>query len=190
MPSASVVIACASESNVPSLGDVLTTAPQCLRYPPPCVLQVSIAASWIGDKLLTTSRRIECTFCKTLLPSLQFSRSPEATLPNGPWKKASSDAALEKAEADAQKPENKGKRWYQGLVLPGTLDVTDFPFADEKLSVVFEDDEMVSDGSARWWMTNNKSDGRVHAPSSLQLPLHQLFTHVQWLGSVGEAHCG
>ncbi|KAL1405818.1 hypothetical protein Q8F55_007496 [Vanrija albida] len=88
-------------------------------------------------------KRIECTFCKTLLPSLQFSQSPDATLPDGPWRKPSSDAALEKAQADAEKPENKGKKWYQGLVLPGTLDVKDFPYADEKLGVVFEDEEMM-----------------------------------------------
>ena len=38
----------------------------------------------------------------------------------------------------------KGHKWYEGLILPGKLDVTKFEFGDAKLGVVFEDEDMVS----------------------------------------------
>jgi hypothetical protein len=47
------------------------------------------------------------------------------------------------AQAGTEKLE-KGKHWYDGLVLPGTLDLEQFLFTDKKLSVVFDDEELVS----------------------------------------------
>ena len=38
----------------------------------------------------------------------------------------------------------KGKVWYEGMVLPGTLDLGAFQFTDDKLGVVFEDEDLVS----------------------------------------------
>lgn len=93
---------------------------------------------------------IECAYCKTLCPSVLFSRSAETNFPDGPFRPPSSERAIEKAQADADKPENKGKKWYQGLVLPGTLDLKEFPYCDEKLGVVFEDEEVVSYARAGW----------------------------------------
>lgn len=87
---------------------------------------------------------LECAYCKTLCPSLLFSRSSEVQFPDGPFRRPSSQQAIERAQAEADKPEKKGKKWYQGLILPGTLDLKDFPYSDEKLGVVFEDEEVVS----------------------------------------------
>lgn len=46
------------------------------------------------------------------------------------------------AAANAEKLP-KGQKWDEGLINPGTLDVTKFPCSDAKLGVVFEDEEMV-----------------------------------------------
>ncbi|BEI87477.1 uncharacterized protein CcaverHIS019_0101950 [Cutaneotrichosporon cavernicola] len=87
-------------------------------------------------------KMIECAYCKTLCPSLLFARE-QAAFPVGPLRKPSSEQRMERAQAEAEKPENKGKKWYQGLVLPGTLDLKEFEFKDEKLGVVFEDEEVM-----------------------------------------------
>lgn len=79
-----------------------------------------------------------------MCPSLLFSKSPETEFPDGPFRKPTAPATIERAQAEATKPENKGKKWYSGLVLPGTLDLKQFPYSDEKLGVAFEDEEVVS----------------------------------------------
>lgn len=87
---------------------------------------------------------LECAYCKQMCPSLLFSKSPETEFPDGPFRKPTAPATIERAQAEATKPENKGKKWYSGLVLPGTLDLKQFPYSDEKLGVAFEDEEVVS----------------------------------------------
>lgn len=88
-------------------------------------------------------RKYECTFCKTVTPSLLFSRNSNATFPTehhldtSPADRITAAQNVEKVE--------KGKTWYDGLVLPGTLDLSQFKFTDSKLGVVFEDQDLVSD---------------------------------------------
>ncbi len=112
---------------------------------------------------------IECAYCKTLCPSLLFSRE-QAQFPDGPLRKPSSEQKIERAQAEAEKPENKGKKWYQGLILPGTLDLKEFEFKDEKLGVVFEDEEVVSSrygaaADARWSSRSCSSGSTARTPT-------------------------
>ena len=88
-------------------------------------------------------RKYECTICKTITPSLFFSRSPEVTFPTDHHLPSSPASRIAAAQAGSEKLE-KGKNWFDGLVLPGTLDLDGFLFTDKKLSVVFDDEELVS----------------------------------------------
>lgn len=89
------------------------------------------------------TRNFSCTFCKTSLPSLLFSRSPTTPFPSEHHIPPSPPNRIAAALANADKLE-KGERWDKGLILPGTLDVEAFGFGDEKLGVMFEDEDMVS----------------------------------------------
>lgn len=93
-----------------------------------------------------TGRKYECTFCKTVTPSLLFSRSPTEPFPSEHHLTPSSADRIAAAQAGAEKLE-KGKKWYEGLVLPGTLDLAHFHLSDSKLGVVFEDEELVHPAS-------------------------------------------
>lgn len=88
------------------------------------------------------SRKYECTFCKTVTPSLLFSSSPNASFPTEHHVRPSPPKDIAAAQAGADKLE-KGKVWYEGLTLPGTLDLNQFKYVDKKLGVVFEDEELV-----------------------------------------------
>lgn len=88
-------------------------------------------------------RKTECTFCKTPTPSVLFSRTPNTPFPTEHHITPSPPAVIAAAQAGADKLE-KGQRWDRGLTLPGKLDMTAFPHTDEKLGVVFEDEDMVS----------------------------------------------
>lgn len=138
---------------------------QCLLHSSSRLLQVSSALATPTD-----SRMIECAYCKTLCPSLLFSRE-QAAFPEGPLRKPSTEARIERAQAEAEKPENKGKKWYQGLVLPGTLDLKEFEFKDEKLGVAFEDEEVVSSAqtaelTARWSSHSCYSASTARTPTA------------------------
>jgi hypothetical protein len=126
---------------------------------------------------------IECAYCKTLCPSLLFARE-QAQFPDGPLRKPSSEQKIERAQAEAEKPENKGKKWYQGLILPGTLDLKEFEFKDEKLGVVFEDEEVVS-CLGGFQLT---ADGAVALAPPVQLPVPRLCAHVERVAGPREAH--
>lgn len=88
------------------------------------------------------NRKIDCTYCKTVQPSLYFSRSPNTPFPEDHRVKPSPAHLIAAAQANADKL-GKGERWDKGLILPGKLDMAAFEFKDEKLSVVFEDADMV-----------------------------------------------
>lgn len=109
--------------------------------PSPHFLQVSTVAS-LPALPIDDGRKYECTFCKTITPSLYFSRSPSVTFPTEHHLPPSPANRIAAAQAGADKLE-KGKVWYEGLTLPGTLDVERFEFSDKKLGVVFEDEELV-----------------------------------------------
>ena len=96
-----------------------------------------------SSSLVDGHRNFSCTFCKTSLPSLLFSRSATATLPTNHHVTPSPPSQITAALANADKLE-KGEKWDKGLILPGTLDLDAFPLSDEKLGVVFEDEDMVS----------------------------------------------
>lgn len=87
-------------------------------------------------------RKTECTFCKTPTPSILFTRSPDTPFPEDHHKRASPPNVIAAALENAEKLP-KGERWDRGLTLPGTLEMGAFPYVDEKLGVVFEDEEMV-----------------------------------------------
>ena len=87
-------------------------------------------------------RKSECTFCKTPLPSLLFSRSAETPFPEEHHRQSSPANVIAAAQENAEKLP-KGERWDRGLTLPGTLDLGSFAFTDDKLGVVFEDEAMV-----------------------------------------------
>lgn len=68
-----------------------------------------------------------------------FSRSPDTPFPSENHLEPSPPNAIAKAQEEAK----KGERWDKGLTRPGTLDLGAFPYVDEKLGVVFEDEDMV-----------------------------------------------
>lgn len=88
---------------------------------------------------LILCRKTDCTFCKTPLPTVLFSRSPDTPFPNESHLESSPADVISKAQEGAK----KGERWDKGLTLPGTLDLGAFPYVDEKLGVMFEDEDMV-----------------------------------------------
>ncbi|ORY35728.1 hypothetical protein BCR39DRAFT_511754 [Naematelia encephala] len=93
-------------------------------------------------RLRTFYKKNECTFCKTPLPSLLFSRSPTTPFPSEHHITPSPPAVIAAALANADKLP-KEQRWDVGLILPGKLDLTAFPYVDEKLNVVFEDEDVM-----------------------------------------------
>jgi hypothetical protein len=115
---------------------------QYLRYTTSGILQVSSPFPRFST-ILNIYRRTECTYCKTPLPSLLFSRSPSTPFPSDHHIQPSPANKIAAAQANEDKVE-KGHKWYEGLTLPGKLDVRKFEFGDEKLGVVFEDEDMVS----------------------------------------------
>ncbi len=121
---------------------LLTTCVQCLRHSLAHLLQVWSLFNAMRPRL-TRIRNFSCTFCKTSLPSLLFSRSPSNPLPTEHHITPSPPNRIAAALANADKLE-KGERRDKGLTLPGLLDLGQFPFNDEKLGVVFEDEDMVS----------------------------------------------
>lgn len=94
------------------------------------------------DRSDVCCRKYECTFCKTVTPSLLFSRSPECVFPAEHHVQPSPPNKISAAQNSAEKLE-KGRVWYDGLTLPGTLNLEEFEFSDDKLGVVFEDEELV-----------------------------------------------
>lgn len=93
-------------------------------------------------RLRTFYKMRDCTFCKTRLPSLLFCRSPTIPFPPEHHVTPSPSEVIAVAHA-AEDKLPKGERWDRGLTLPGTLDLSKFPYTDEKLGVVFEDEDMV-----------------------------------------------
>ena len=113
---------------------------QCLCSSIKDVLQVCNNVHEIPLALkLSLCRKTDCTFCKTPLPTVLFSRSPDTPFPSENHLEPSPPNAIAKAQEEAK----KGERWDKGLTLPGTLDLGAFPYVDEKLGVVFEDEDMV-----------------------------------------------
>lgn len=117
---------------------------QRLRSPFTHSLQVCCQNSTFArdDAVTDQNRKKDCTYCKTVQPSLIFSRSPTATFPTEHHVKPSPAAKIEAARANADKLA-KGQKWDAGLILPGTLDMSAFEFSDDQTSVVFEDADMV-----------------------------------------------
>ncbi|KAK4689158.1 hypothetical protein P7C73_g938, partial [Tremellales sp. Uapishka_1] len=89
-------------------------------------------------------KKSDCTFCKTPLPSVLFTRSPETPFPDGHRVKPSDPNRIAAAQANADKLE-KGKNWREGLIFPGTLKLDDFEFYDSPTGVVFEDEDMMEE---------------------------------------------
>ena len=109
-------------------------------------LRIFYKCAYPGEHLkdwLTRTRNFSCTFCKTSLPSLLFSRDPTTRFPTEHRLTPSPANRIAAALANADKLE-KGEKWDKGLVLPGTLDLEAFRHSDDKLGVVFEDEDMVS----------------------------------------------
>ena len=100
------------------------------------------SASNLHARSADPDRKKDCTYCKTVQPSLIFSRSSNATFPVEHQVEPSPERAIEAAKANADKLA-KGQRWDEGLTLPGKLDMSAFKFSDEQTSVVFEDADMV-----------------------------------------------
>ncbi|WVR09437.1 hypothetical protein IAU60_006504 [Kwoniella sp. DSM 27419] len=94
-------------------------------------------------RLRTFYKKNDCTFCKTPLPSLLFSRSPTCTFPTEHHITPTPPAVIAAAQAKAAKENDKTKKWDAKLTHPGKLDLTAFPHVDDILSVVFEDEEMM-----------------------------------------------
>ncbi|RXK42341.1 hypothetical protein M231_00331 [Tremella mesenterica] len=76
------------------------------------------------------------------MPSLLFSRSPTAPFPTDHHLTPSPAEQIASASANTDKLE-KGQKWYTGLTMPGTLDLTKFKYTDAKLGLVFEDEDMM-----------------------------------------------
>ncbi|WWC90552.1 uncharacterized protein L201_005488 [Kwoniella dendrophila CBS 6074] len=93
-------------------------------------------------RLRTFYKKTDCTFCKTPLPSLLFSRSPTAPFPTEHHVTPSPPNVIAAAHAKEESLP-KGKKWDEGIIHPGSLDISAFPYADEILAVVFEDEDMM-----------------------------------------------
>jgi len=140
----------------------------------------------MGGRRANSRRKYECTICKTVTPSLFFSRSSEVTFPTEHHVLSSPASRIAAAQAGADKIE-KGKHWYDGLVLPGTLDLDGFLFTDKKLSVVFDDEELVSNfRNKHAWLL--MLDGTNPLASAIQLPIAGLRPHGDRLESAGKTY--
>ena len=104
---------------------------------------ISAFIIFLSDISADDIRNFSCTFCKTSIPSLLFSRSPSTPFPADHHIQPTPPNRIAAALANTDKLE-KGERWDKGLTMPGTLELALFPFSDEKLGVVFEDEDMVS----------------------------------------------
>nr|XP_019011646.1 uncharacterized protein I206_03749 [Kwoniella pini CBS 10737]OCF50427.1 hypothetical protein I206_03749 [Kwoniella pini CBS 10737] len=93
-------------------------------------------------RLRTFYKKTDCTFCKTPLPSLLFSRSPSTPFPSEHHITPSPPNVIADAQAKIESLP-KGKKWDEGITHPGSLDVAAFPYGDDILSVVFEDEDMM-----------------------------------------------
>ncbi|WVQ68449.1 uncharacterized protein L199_006657 [Kwoniella botswanensis] len=93
-------------------------------------------------RLRTFYKKTDCTFCKTPLPSLLFSRSPSAPFPSEHHITPSPANVIAEAQAKIESLP-KGAKWDEGIIHPGTLDISAFPYADDILGVVFEDEDMM-----------------------------------------------
>ncbi|KAK8854623.1 hypothetical protein IAR55_003362 [Kwoniella newhampshirensis] len=127
-------------------------------------------------RLRTFYKKTDCTFCKTPLPSLLFSRSPETPFPAECHVTPSPPQVIAKAHDNADKLP-KGERWDKGLVMPGTLDVGAFPFGDEILGVVFEDEDMMEATLLLLRYNCPYQDCPFQAANWVSLERHTLSTH-------------
>ncbi|WVW85416.1 hypothetical protein I302_107454 [Kwoniella bestiolae CBS 10118] len=93
-------------------------------------------------RLRTFYKKTDCTFCKTPLPSLLFSRSPSAPFPTEHHITPSPPSQIAEAQAKIESLP-KGAKWDAGITHPGTLDIGAFPYGDDILGVVFEDEDMM-----------------------------------------------
>nr|XP_031863964.1 uncharacterized protein CI109_000608 [Kwoniella shandongensis]KAA5531036.1 hypothetical protein CI109_000608 [Kwoniella shandongensis] len=127
-------------------------------------------------RLRTFYKKNDCTFCKTPLPSLLFSRSPETPFPSEHHVTPSPPKVIAKAHDNADKLP-KGERWDKGLIMPGTLDVAAFPFGDEILGVVFEDEDMMEATLLLLRYNCPYQDCPFQAANWVSLERHTLSTH-------------
>ncbi|WVQ79743.1 hypothetical protein IAT38_001843 [Cryptococcus sp. DSM 104549] len=124
-------------------------------------------------RLRTFYKKKECTFCKTPTPSLLFSRSPDATFPTEHLFNPSPLSVIAHAKENAVKDEP----WDQGLILPGTLDIEEFPYGDESQGVVFEDEDMMEATLALLRFNCPYPDCAFQATSWITLERHTVATH-------------
>jgi hypothetical protein len=149
---------------------------------------------------LTRCRKNECTFCKTPAPSLLFSRSADTPFPEDHHRQPSPAKVIAAALENADKLP-KGEKWDRGLTLPGTLDMGSFPYTDDKLGVVFEDEAMVclqpyaSNADMAFSSTCSQRnaylmriDGRNITSTALQLPIRRVCPHGARLALARTAH--
>ncbi|OXG14726.1 cytoplasmic protein [Cryptococcus neoformans Tu401-1] len=124
-------------------------------------------------RLRTFYKKTDCTFCKTPLPTVLFSRSPDTPFPSENHLEPSPPNAIAKAQEEAK----KGERWDKGLTLPGTLDLGAFPYVDEKLGVVFEDEDMMESILTLLRFNCPYPDCSFQAVNWPSLERHTLSTH-------------
>nr|ODN94469.1 cytoplasmic protein [Cryptococcus depauperatus CBS 7855] len=124
-------------------------------------------------RLRTFYKKTDCTFCKTPNPSVFFSRSPDTTFPTEHHVKPSHPDLIARAQAATKKDE----RWDKGLILPGTLDLTAFPYTDEKLGVVFEDEDVMEASLTLLRFNCPYPDCTFQAINWGSLERHTLSTH-------------
>ncbi|WVF67503.1 hypothetical protein IAT40_002259 [Kwoniella sp. CBS 6097] len=97
-------------------------------------------------RLRTFYKKNDCTFCKSPLPSLLFSRSPTAPFPSEHHITPSRPEVIAAAQAKGDKEReagNKTYKWDKNIIWPGKLDLGAFPYIDEILNVVFENEDMM-----------------------------------------------
>ncbi|ODN83658.1 hypothetical protein L202_01755 [Cryptococcus amylolentus CBS 6039] len=124
-------------------------------------------------RLRTFYKKDHCTFCKTDLPTVYFSRLPTAVFPEENHLTPSPAAKIAKAKAEAKKDE----KWQKGLILPGTLDLGAFPYVDDKLGVVFEDEDMMEATLTLLRFNCPYTDCGFQAVNWASLERHTLSTH-------------
>ncbi|WVQ95123.1 hypothetical protein IAU59_002217 [Kwoniella sp. CBS 9459] len=152
-------------------------------------------------RLRTFYKKNDCTFCKSPLPSLLFSRSPTAPFPSENHIIPSRPDVIAAAQAKGEKEReagNKTYKWDKNIIWPGTLDLGSFPYTDEILNVVFEDEDMMEATllllrfncpyqdcpyQAENWPSLSKHTMAVHRLSLCNLCKNQLsrFAHEQGL---------
>ncbi|ORX38336.1 hypothetical protein BD324DRAFT_578052 [Kockovaella imperatae] len=127
-------------------------------------------------RLRSFYKKYECTYCKTVTPSLLFSRTSTAPFPAEHHVQPSPAARIQAAMDGADKLP-KGQQWFKGLTLPGTLDVEAFEHHDVKLGVVFEDEDMM-EATLLLLRFNCPAPDCAHMATDWQaLEKHTLATH-------------